>query len=82
MFRTSTHFLLHRYLHELPELICYRGIIFGIVAVTPFLSAMMTNDSYLAQVNISLNCIKLAYIIRIMLTTFKWLKLLFALIAK
>ena len=28
-------FLLHRYLHELPEPICCRGIIFGFVVVAP-----------------------------------------------
>ena len=30
------HFLLCRYLHELPEPICCRGIIFGFTAVAPF----------------------------------------------
>ena len=33
----TSHFLLHRYLHELPGPECCRGIIFGFVAVAPFL---------------------------------------------
>ena len=37
MLRTSARLLLHRYLRELPEPICCRGIIFGYVAVAPFL---------------------------------------------
>ena len=36
MFRTSARLLLHRYLRELPEPICCRGIIFGYVAVASF----------------------------------------------
>ena len=34
---TSARLLLHRYLRELPQPICCRGIIFGYVAVAPFL---------------------------------------------
>src|SRR3954466_9741835 len=63
----TTRFLLHRYLHELPEPICCRGIIFGFVAVAPFPfhrrgtlfpAAMATNASYLAHVNIFIKFLK------------------------
>ena len=76
----TSRLLLHRYLCELPEPICCRGIIFGYVAVAsfsvsspwhPFCSAMATNALYHAHVNVFLKLHKLAYVIRIMITTFK-----------
>ena len=45
MTRSRHASFLHRYLHELPEPICCRGIIFGFVAVAPLSSTTVTNAS-------------------------------------
>ena len=65
--------------------ICCRGIIFGYVAVAPFSlslpwhpfrSTTATNASFQhAHVNVFLKLHKLAYVIRIMITTFKMFKI-------
>ena len=75
----SSLFLLHRYLHELSGPECCRGTIFVSPPWHPFRSAMATNASYHAHVNVFIKLHKLAYVIRIMITTIKMFKIVVAL---
>ena len=80
MFRTSARLLLHRYLHELPGPECCRGTIFVSPPWHPFCSAMVTKCFITCSCqHFHKNCIKLVYVIRIMITTFKMFKLVVAL---
>ena len=88
---TRPHFLLHRYLRELQEPICCRGIIFGYVDVAPFSlslpwhpfrSTTVTNASYHALVNVFIKLHKTCACHAHHDKPFKCLKLLSALIAK
>ena len=74
---THTHFLLHRYLYELPEPIYCRGITSGFVVVAPlsFPPRWQMPHIFSCQ-HFHKYCIKLAHFMHIMIITFKCLKLL------